>query len=64
MFRKPLDKKLQSFQSSLLQCELSDREQERICGGQNSRPYTGPTAVPSCWGPNDMLPPSSGQTRC
>lgn len=64
MFRKPLNKKLQSFQSSFLQFELSDCEQERICGGQNSRPYTGPTAVSGCWGPNDMLPPSSGQTRC
>jgi hypothetical protein len=65
MFRKPLDKKLQqSFRSSLLQCELSDREQEIICGGQNSRPYTGPTAVKACWSPNDMLPPTSGQSRC
>ena len=64
MFRKPLNKKLQSFQSSLLQFELSDREQERICGGQNSRPYEGPTAVVSCWGPNDMLPPYEGQPRC
>ncbi len=64
MFRKPLNKKLQSFQSSLVQCELSDTEQERICGGQGSRPYNGPTAVSGCWGPNDMLPPSSGQDRC
>lgn len=64
MFRKPLDKKLQSFRSSLVQCELSDREQESICGGQNSRPYKGPTAVSGCWGPNDMLPPTSGQDRC
>ena len=65
MFRKPLDKKLQpSFQSALVQCELSDREQEKICGGQNSRPYTGPIEVRGCWRPNDMLPPTSGQDRC
>lgn len=63
MFRKPLNKKLQSFQSSLLQFELSDCEQETICGG-NARPYIGPTAVPYCWKPNDMLPPTSGQPRC
>ena len=64
MFRKPLNKKLPSFESSLLQFELSDREQEKICGGQDSRPYKGPRAVPACWSPNDMLPPSSGQPRC
>lgn len=64
MFRKPLNKKLLSFQSSLLQFELSDCEQERICGGNNSRPYTGPTAVPGCVGPNDMLPPGPGLPRC
>ncbi len=64
MFRKPLDKKLQSFRSTLLQCELSDREQESICGGQNSRPYTGPTAVKACVGRNDMLPPGPGLPGC
>ena len=64
MFRKPLNKKFESFQSPLLQLELSDREQEKICGGQDSRPYKGPTAVKACWSPNDMLPPEKGQTRC
>ncbi|NJL67597.1 MAG: hypothetical protein HC849_16615 [Oscillatoriales cyanobacterium RU_3_3] len=47
-----------------MQYELSDREQESISGGQNSRPYKGLTAVAACWGPNDMLPPTSGQSRC
>lgn len=64
MFSKPLNKKLESFQSSLLQFELSDREQERISGGQNSRPYKGPTEVKACVGPNDMLPPGPGLPRC
>lgn len=64
MFRKPLNKKLQSFQSSLVQCELSDTQQERICGGQNSRPYTGPTAVAYCVGRDDMLPPGPGRPAC
>ena len=64
MLRKLLNKKLLSFQSSLLLFELNDREQETICGGQNSRPYTGPTAVKGCWSLNDMLPPEPGQPRC
>jgi hypothetical protein len=64
MFRKPLNKKLESFQLSLLPIELSDREQESISGGQNSRPYKGPTEVKACWSLNDMLPPEKGQTRC
>lgn len=65
MFHKPLDKKLQpSFQSSLVQCELSDREQEIISGGKNLRPYNGPMAVKACVGPNDMLPPGPGLPRC
>ncbi|GAB4198999.1 MAG: hypothetical protein Fur006_49310 [Coleofasciculaceae cyanobacterium] len=64
MFRKPLNEKLESFQSSLLQFELSDREQERICGGKDSRPYKGPMAVQACVGPNDMLPPGPGLPRC
>jgi hypothetical protein len=49
MFRKPLNKKLQSFRSSLVQCELSDREQERICGGQNSRPPKEPVEGCLAW---------------
>lgn len=33
MLRKPLNKKLDSFESSLLQFELSDREAEALQGG-------------------------------
>ncbi|MGI0483866.1 hypothetical protein ACN4EK_00440 [Pantanalinema rosaneae CENA516] len=64
MFRQSLNVTLASLPASCLLPALSDSEQQTICGGNNSRPYTGPTAVKACHSLNDMLPPEPGQERC